>query len=330
MRWGVQSLDLHHDSVEQSIHKINELFFIYLMNNIDHLSLDGHLLQLLVTVTRLQSVSRAAEQLNLTQSAVSHQIERLRRLLGHPLFVKSGRGIVPTAHVQALAVQAQALLDQMQRFSQPATFTPQSLHRTFSIAANDLQRDLLLPALLQRLRAQAPSVSLKVLPSDVPSAEILRGQTVDLVISPRLPDTSDVKHRRLFSDEYRVFYDPAVRRPPRSLKQYLQAEHVAVVHASQQRLDLDVQLSRQGMEREFAVTLSNFGGVPGFILGSDRLATLPGRLRQGLLRGLADAPAPFPTPSMPMYAAWHVRHQDDPVHGWLRNTLFAITATKKS
>ena len=47
------------------------------MNEIDHLSLDGHLLNLLITVTELQSVSRAAEQLNLTQSAVSHQIERL-------------------------------------------------------------------------------------------------------------------------------------------------------------------------------------------------------------------------------------------------------------
>lgn len=300
------------------------------MNKFDHLSLDGHLLQLLVTVTRLQSVSRAAEQLNLTQSAVSHQIERLRRLLGHPLFVKSGRGIVPTAHVQSLAVQAQALLDQMQRFSQPATFDPPTLQRTFTIAANDLQRDLLLPGLLHRLRTQAPHIRLKILPSDVPSADILRGQSVDLVISPRLPESSEVKHRRLFSDEYRVFYDPSIRRAPRSLKQYLQAEHVAVVHTSQQRLELDEQLSLQGMDRTFAVTLSSFGGVPGFIQGSDRLATLPGRLRQGLLRGLADAAAPFPTPSMPMYAAWHVRHQDDPAHMWLRNTLFEMGATKKS
>jgi DNA-binding transcriptional LysR family regulator len=105
---------------------------------------------------------------------------------------------------------------------------------------------------------------------------------------------------------------------------------VAVVHTSQQRLELDEQLSRQGMDRTFAVTLSSFGGVPGFIQGSDRLATLPGRLRQGLLRGLADAPAPFPTPSMPMYAAWHVRHQDDPAHVWLRNTLFELATTKKN
>jgi DNA-binding transcriptional LysR family regulator len=294
------------------------------MNEINHLSLDGHLLRLLVTVTELQSVSRAAEQLNLTQSAVSHQIERLRRLLGHSLFVKSGRGIAPTAHALNLATQAKTLLDDLQRFARPAQFDPSQLQRTFTIAANDLQRDLLLPGLLTQLRSQAPGLSLRVMPSDVPGAELLRSQAVELVISPRLPDTSDIKHRRLFSDEYRVFYDAAVRRPPRSLKQYLLAEHVAVVHATQQRLDLDEQLQRKGMERDFAVTLSSFGGVPGFILGTDRLATLPGRLRQGLLRGLADAPTPFPTPEMPMYAAWHVRHQDDPVHQWLRHCLFEM------
>ena len=242
--------------------------------------------------------------------------------------MKSGRGIVPTAHAQALAHQAKALLEDMQRFTRPAVFDPSQLQRTLTIAANDLQRDLLLPALLQRLRSQAPAISLRVLPSDVPSADILRSQAVELVISPRLPDTSDIKHRRLFGDQYRVFYDATVRRPPRSLKQYLQAEHVAVVHATQQRLELDEQLLRKGMERDFTVTLSSFGGVPGFILGTERLATLPGRLRQGLLRGLADAAPPFPTPEMPMYAAWHVRHQDDPVHAWLRQCLFEMTGPK--
>jgi DNA-binding transcriptional LysR family regulator len=314
--------DLNQVSLCDLIHLINIWIFIYFMKNIDHLKLDGHLLQLLVTVTELRSVSRAAEQLELTQSAVSHQLDRLRRLLGHELFVKSGRGIVPTPHAETMASEARKLIEQLRRFSQPQVFTPSALDRRFVVAANDLQRDLLLPRLLLRLRQQAPKVSLLVLPSDVPSADQLRDHGVELVISPRLPDAGDIKHRRLFSDEYRVFYDAAMRRAPRSLSQYLQAEHVAVVHNTQRRLDLDEQLTRLGIERRFAVTLSSFGGVAGFLQGTDRLATLPGRLRQGLLRGLADAPTPFKTPTMPMFAAWHVRHQDDPAHAWLRQCLF--------
>jgi DNA-binding transcriptional LysR family regulator len=82
-------------------------------------------------------------------------------------------------------------------------------------------------------------------------------------------------------------------------------------------------LLKKGVQRRFTATLSSFAGVAAFVTGTERLATLPGLLRQGLLRGLADAPTPFDTPDMPMYAIWHIRHQQDPVHIWLRELLFA-------
>lgn len=157
---------------------------------------------------------------------------------------------------------------------------------------------------------------------------MLRAEDCELAISPRPPDATDIVHTRLFSDTYRVFYDPLMRKPPRSLKQYLQAEHVAVVHANQRRLDLDETLDRRlGLKRQFAVTVSSFGGVQGFVNGTSRLATLPGLLRQGLLRGMADASVPFDTPLMPMYAIWHLRHHQDPVHGWLRDQLKTVVKT---
>ncbi len=294
------------------------------MKKIDPLSLDGHLLHLLVTVIAQGSVTGAARELGVTQSAVSHQIDRLRALVGDALFVKSGRGIVPTARAEALALEAQALLMQIKRFGAPEGFEPARLDRCFSIAANDLQRDLLLPALLLRLRSMAPRVTLRVLPSDVPSADMLRAEDCELVISPRPPDATDIMHTRLFVDTYRVFYDPGVRKPPRNVRQYQEAEHVAVVHANRRRLDLDETLDRQKLKRQFTVTVSSFGGVTGFVQGTARLATLPGLLRQGLLRGLADAPVPLETPAMPMYAIWHLRHQQDPAHIWLRQQLQAV------
>jgi DNA-binding transcriptional LysR family regulator len=142
-----------------------------------------------------------------------------------------------------------------------------------------------------------------------------------LVISPRPPDATDIKHKRLFTDSYRVFYDPQARKAPRSLKAYEAAEHITVVHQPKRSLDIDELLFKRGVNRRFATTLSSFAGVAAFVSGTERLATLPGLLRQGLLRGLADAPVPFDTPEMPMYAIWHVRHQQDPVHMWLREQL---------
>ena len=293
------------------------------MKKFNHLDLDAHLLHLLSTVIEQGSVTAAAYALGITQSAVSHQLDRLRAIVGDALFVKSGRGIVPTARAEALALQAQDLLNQLQSFVHSGAFEPTRLNHCFTIAANDLQRDLLLPGLLNRLRAQAPGVTLRVVPSDVPSADVLRAQDCQLVISPRPPDATDIKHKRLFTDSYRVFYDPLVRKAPRSLKTYEAAEHITVVHKPKRSLDIDELLLKRGVQRQFAATLSNFAGVAAFVTGTERIATLPGLLRQSLLRGLADAAVPFETPQMPMYAIWHVRHQQDPAHIWLRQNLFS-------
>jgi len=78
------------------------------MKEIDHLALDGHALELFLAVLEEGSVTAAATRLGLTQSAVSHALNKLRRIAGDPLFAKSGRGIVATAHAQALAKGAGA------------------------------------------------------------------------------------------------------------------------------------------------------------------------------------------------------------------------------
>lgn len=294
------------------------------MKNIDHLDLDGHALKLLTLVVQLGSVTQAANALGVTQSSVSHQIERLRAITGDPLFVKSGRGIVPTARAQTLAHEAQHLLSQLQAFVHKGQFEPSRLSECFTIAANDLQRDLLLPALLERLHQEAPLVTLRVIASNVPSADMLRAQDCQLVISPRPPDATDILHRRLFTDRYRIFYDAQHGAAPRSRKAYETAPHVTVVYQPHRPLEIDDWMQREGVTRQFVTTLSSFSGIASFIKGTSRLATLPGLLSRGLLQGLDDAPVPVKTPDMPMYAIWHVRHQHDPVHAWLRQCLLEV------
>ena len=193
-----------------------------------------------------------------------------------------------------------------------------------TIAANDFQRDALLPALMQRLRETAPGVCLRVIPSDVPTPEMLRQQHCQLIISPRPPEGADILQKRLFADRYRVFYDPAVRSAPTTAEDYLAAEHVTVVYAPQRPLDLDALLLSRGVVRRFAVQVPGFSGLPSFIAGTPWLATVPGLLQNHLMRDLASAPVPVPCPDMPMYMIWHQRHQQDPAHQWLRQQLEAV------
>jgi DNA-binding transcriptional LysR family regulator len=292
----------------------------------DPLDLDGHSLALLVAVHAEGSVTRAAERLGLSQSAVSHGLDRLRALLGDALFVKSGRGIAPTARADALALQAAALLDGLQRLAAAERFEPARLEATITIAANELQRDLLLPPLFARLRAEAPKLRLRVVPSNAPTPDALRNGAWQLLLTPRPPDAGDLRHKRLFADGWRVFYDPAVRDAPRTAADYLAAEHVTVVYESGRRLVVDDQLAMQGTTRRFAVEVATFSGVAPFVFGSDRLATMPGRLRGGVLRGLAEAAVPLPTPELPMFMVWHERHHGDALHAWLRAAVEAVAS----
>jgi len=294
------------------------------MSDFDHSHLDGRLLQLLLAVVEEGSVTRAAERLGVTQSAVSHLLGKLRTIVGDPLFVKSGRGIVATARAEALAVHARVLLEEMRRFASAPVFEPAQLHTTFTLAANDFQRDLLLPALLRRLRAVAPGVALRIIPSDVPTPEMLREEHCHLAISPRPPDAGDILHKRLFADHYRVFFDATQRAAPADTAEYLAAEHITVVYEASRPLDFDRGLAARGLQRRFVASVPGFAGIPAFVHGSPLLATVPGLLQGSLMRGLASCALPFEAPPLPMYMIWHLRDRHDPAHGWLRSELEAV------
>jgi DNA-binding transcriptional LysR family regulator len=297
---------------------------IQYMSKIDYSNLDGKLLQLLLAVLETGSVTGAAQRLGVTQSAVSHLLNKLRAITGDPLFVKSGRGIVATDRAEGLAAQARALLSGLEQFAQSGSFDPASWRTTITIAANDFQRDLLLPALMLRLRACAPGVRLRVIPSGIPSLGMLRNEHCQLVLSPRPPDGTDVLQKRLFEDNYRVFYDADMREAPRTKAQYLKAEHVTVQYEPRRALDLDQWMHAQGVRRNFQVMVPGFAGLAPFVKGSALLTTAPGLLASNLLRGLASAKVPVQCPRMPMYMVWHLRHNNNAAHRWLRGEIQAL------
>lgn len=296
------------------------------MSRFDHRDLDGHALELLLAVAEEGSVTRAAQRLGLTQSAVSHGLDKLRAIAGDALFVRSGRGIVATVHAEALARRARPLLDELRAFGQVACFEPARWRGSVTIAANDLQRDLLLPALLRRLRAESPGTTLRVIPSGAPQPALLRDSDCDLVVTPRPPEVADIVHKRIFEDRYAVFFDPAVRDAPVTRDDYLAAEHVSVRYEDRRALDIDGWLVEHDLPRTIVATVPGFAGIAALLRGGPWLATLPSLLAHGVLRGLASAPPPFETPVMPMYLVWHRRRQDDPAHRWLRGAVEAVAA----
>ncbi len=297
--------------------------FIRVMNHFDHSDLTGHLLELLVAVSEEGSITGAAARLGVTQSAVSHGLDRLRTIVGDPLYLRSGRGIAATARAELLVPQARALLEGMRSMVTQGGFDPAQFHGRITVAANDLQRDLLLPTVLKRLRAQAPGLTLRIIPSGVPNPEMLRDGRCQVIISPRPPDAADLVQTRLFEDRYVVYYDPARRGAPASLDEYLAAEHATVVYEPQRSLDVDHVLAERGVERRFVVTVPGIAALAAFVRDSEMLTTAPSVIAGSLMAGLAFCEPPLPCPPLPMYLIWHARHQADPMHVWLRRTIEA-------
>lgn len=291
------------------------------MSDFDPLDLDGRTLRMFLTVLEEGSVTRAAARLGVTQSAVSHALNRLRPVTGDALFVKSGRNIVPTPQAHALGARARVLLDGLRAFATPARFEPAGFEGGFTIAANDFQRDLLLPECFRLAHAQAPGLRLRVIAAGAPGADLLREARCDLIVTPIPPPGDDILQRRLLTDRFVCFYDATTRGAPVTLADYQRAMHVPVVFEPNQALEYDKVLRAADIQRTLAVTLPNFAGVAEFLRGSTMLATLPRMLARGALRGLAHAPVPFDGPELPMYLVWHARHQADPAHRWMREKV---------
>ncbi|MBZ2169424.1 MULTISPECIES: LysR family transcriptional regulator [Marinobacter] len=297
------------------------------MNPVDTLNLDLRALGTFIAVLDEGSVSKAAIKLGVSQSAVSHTLDRLRQALGDPLFVKSGRGITPTRYAQQVGPHIRQILDDLQSLASGPFFTPQSAEFTFTIAANDYQRDLLLPPLVETLRREAPGIRLQVIPSGIPSADMLRKDLCDLIISPHAPEATDIMQRGLMADRMVVFYDQNVREAPKDLAEYLQADHIALLFASGEKPALEGAMSARGLSRRNVVTVSNFSGLPEFLRGSDLLATAPERMSNHLLRDFAWTPLPFEFKPFTLLMLWHRRNQNDPAHRWLRNQVNSVAAT---
>lgn len=308
------------------IHKINASDIIYFMKKIDHLALDGHALELFLAVLEEGSVTAAARRLDLTQSAVSHSLGKLRRIVGDPLFAKSGRGIIATAHAQALAAKARELIDDMRAFSGGASFDASSARLSLTIAANDFQRDLLLPGFYRRVAARVQRLDLRIIPSLSPTPALLREDRADLLITPLPPSGIDIVQKRLLQDQYGCYYDPRVRSAPATTADFLGARHITVIYAGNERLDFDRRLEALGLHRDIAISVPSFSGVPAFLRGSDMLASMPSLLANGMMRGFASVRIPLPARAaavakLPMFMVWHQRYQKDPAHLWLRQEL---------
>ena len=295
--------------------------------------IDLNLLRVFEAVVRERHLTRAADALALTPSAVSHALGRLREYLDDPLFVRQGTSMLPTPACERLAPELLETLARLRlQLQKWGRFDPLETRQTFRVGIPDAVELMLLPALQRLLSQRAPLASLASMAFERPNVpQMLAVGQLDAVIDVALPIRAPVRHQPLLEDDFCVIArkgGPLKRRP--TLAQYLAAEHIAVSGRSQGLVLEDHALSAQGLERRVVLRCQNYISAFRALSGCDHLLTVPSRMGRDLgeAYGLRAWVAPFRVPPMQLHLYWHAGNHEDKANRWLRQLLADAVAAR--
>lgn len=289
---------------------------------------------LLVTLDALlvdASVTRAAERLGRSASAISHALAKLREIFNDELFVRAGQRLVPTAKALELAPTVHVILAGMESLLRPnKPFDPTLSVREFAAASGEAGELILVEPLRKRLQSLAPSVHVNWTPShrdeNIDSLRNARSHfVIDIEDAPVA--APDVRVTKLFDDTLATLArpdHPFLKRKPKA-ETFAAADHVAVNALPALSL-LNQALAGQVLTCNVASKVSSTLVGVLVVLNSDALLTLPASLAAILEKqfGLARIAQPVPPVDFPLKLMWHSSYDRDECHQWVRGEFATI------
>jgi len=298
--------------------------------------IDLNLLVHLDALLRNRSVTRAAAQVGIGQSAMSHNLARLRELFSDELLTRGPEGMRLTPRATALLEPVKNMLAQVEALvSREQAFDPATAERTFRFGLPDSMEILIMPALLARMREVAPGIRLRLYNID-PSRLLddLDADVMDLAIFYEPLQEGQVHHKRrkLFTETFLCLFNAEKTgiTPPISLDDYVRLPHVltSMAPGRSARGFVDDALEKRGLRRTVALTTQRFLTVPSLVSHAPVIVTMGSRLarRFSAELGLNVSPPPVDLDEVTVSLLWHASYDHDPAHAWLRNQLAELVA----
>lgn len=293
--------------------------------------IDLNLLVVLDVLLQEKSVAQAAARLNLTSSAVSHALKRLRLLFDNELLVRDGRRMVPTARAELLAKTLPAVLNGIERtLMAPETFDPATSSRVFRLAAPDFFSPLV-PLLLKRVSEEAPKIQLEV--SALPEngmADLKQGR-FDALIAPSFKQSDEFRGTVLGSWPWVVFGradHPAFT--DWSLEAWARFPHLQIGRGiSTNGSPIDREVTPLGVSRRIGAVLTHFSMAPPVLAETDMLLSVPAVALQDAARtyGLAQRALPFDMTPLELMLFRSAAMGDEPEIRWFHAHVSAAAHT---
>lgn len=279
-----------------------------------------------------RSASAAAEKLNLSQPGVSNALRRLRSLLKDELFVRTSKGMEPTAYALHLAEPVAYALNALQTaLSSRERFEPHTSTRTFNLAITDIGEMYFMPPLMESLSRVAPEIRIRThRPSSGNVREDMESGAIDLALGSMPNLQTGFFQKRLFRQRYVCMFRQGhpTARAPISLAQFTQLEHVGVLAPNTGHGEIDKLMARAGVTRHIRLVVPHFIAVGHILQSTDLIATLPERFadRSKEPFGLVVSPHPVKLPEISINMFWHAKFNRDPDNMWLRQLIVELFA----
>lgn len=292
--------------------------------------IDIRQLRVLNGLLQERNLSKVADQLGVTQQAVSDNLKKLRATLDDRLFIRTSNGVIPTPYAESLHPKVEHILDALDDLLTPEAFDPKTVVRTLTLSSTDLEQIVILPRLLKILRKEAPGVrvAVKKLELDKLASSLPTGE-VDLVISnpdfvpPSYPSLN------LYSERY-VCVASKSNKTVRKQMSVAQISQIPQVVVSPSRGDFsgaaNLWFEQQGHPRNVVLSVPTFSAAKACIAESDICGFIPSRLLPDA--GLRVIELDAEVPGFEVIAVWHNRSSQDPLHQWLREKILTVSVNR--
>lgn len=282
-----------------------------------------------------KSITQAAEQLSMTQPAVSNAVARMRVLWKDELFVPDGRKIQPTTYAKNVWEKVRDSLQNINQAIEPEYFEAKSAKRTFRVALPDIALDALWLDLRKLFEKEAPGLNLHAVPYTIACTKpMLDGADVDLVIGQSNRSLDNICTDHLFDTSYVCVMrkDHPLTQKHLTVERFSLAEHLLVSLSGDITSPTDQALHQLGLTRRVAFTVNHFSSAVPIIKESDLIAILPTDLIHNYLASndLAITHPPVDIPHSSISMLWHKRQSADKGLIWLRKHIKQIFVKRRA
>jgi DNA-binding transcriptional LysR family regulator len=298
--------------------------------NIDYNNLRQLDLNLLIALDVLiteASVTKAAERLNMSQSAMSHALKRLRIILKDDILIRTSREMEVTPYARQISDRVRRVLVEIQgTLLAKEAFNPSTTQETFRIAASDYVEATIGINLIQQITTQAPGIRIRINNLEKETVmDSLDENRLDLVINAHLPLKSWHVTENLYREEFVCVFQGENSVTEISLTDYLARSHILVSMKDDFQGVSDRILQSQQQSRRVIWSTPHFMTVPFLLANSDCIALLPYRMAQQCAKAmnLKILPPPIPIEGFTVSMVWHQRNTNNQAHQWLRQHIIA-------